>query len=81
MNRRFAGTCHLHLQGRKSAEQEINDSRRLNLADKFPQRRFIYGLHGAIFKKMAILMTLCFVTRYLQTLQNQTVVFPTSIPV
>jgi hypothetical protein len=27
MNRRFGGTYHFHLQGRKSAEQETSDSR------------------------------------------------------
>jgi hypothetical protein len=27
MNRRFGGKFHLHFQGRKSAEQEINESR------------------------------------------------------
>jgi succinylglutamate desuccinylase len=51
MNRRFGGTYHLHLQGRKSAEKETSEGRWLGRIT--PKHRFIYRLHGAISQKMA----------------------------
>jgi hypothetical protein len=55
MNRRFGGTYHFHLQGRKSAEQET--SVRVG-------GRFMYGLHGAISHKTADFITTAVRTSY-----------------
>jgi hypothetical protein len=50
MNQRFGGTYHLHLKGKKSAEQETSI---LTGGYIPPKHRFICGLHVTISQKMA----------------------------
>jgi hypothetical protein len=49
VNRRFGGTYHLHLQGRKSAEQETSVYQRARQYASQPVYQFTYGLHGATY--------------------------------
>jgi hypothetical protein len=58
VNLRFEGTYHLHLQGRKLAEQETSVQQ---VPEPWiwkwqapPKRRFMYALHSAISQKMEI---------------------------
>jgi hypothetical protein len=75
VNRRFGGTCHIHLQGKKSAEQETSHllqarfllGRILTLkteAIRSSETSVQYELHGAISQKMATFLTSAVTTSY-----------------
>jgi hypothetical protein len=56
VSRRFGGTYHLHIQGRKSDEQETS-------VQQVPsKRRFTYELYGAVSQKMATFICIAVIT-------------------